>query len=66
MTKRNIMLSDELYSKLKKCAESKSVPIITIIRESCEEYLKNKQLNFRATLDKKEAYEGADRQRKAF
>ena len=25
-----------------------------------EEYLKNKQLNFRATLDKKEAYEGAD------
>jgi UDPglucose 6-dehydrogenase len=25
-----------------------------------EEYLKNKPLNFRATLDKKEAYEGAD------
>ena len=25
-----------------------------------EEYLKNKQLNFRATLDKREAYEGAD------
>jgi UDPglucose 6-dehydrogenase len=25
-----------------------------------EEYLKNKQLNFRATLDKNEAYEGAD------
>lgn len=25
-----------------------------------EEYFKNKQLNFRATLDKKEAYEGAD------
>ncbi|WP_284447078.1 2-dehydropantoate 2-reductase N-terminal domain-containing protein, partial [Fluviibacter phosphoraccumulans] len=25
-----------------------------------EDYLKNKPLNFRATLDKKEAYEGAD------
>ena len=32
----------------------------TIQDDEIEDYLKNKPLNFRATLNKKEAYEGAD------
>lgn len=57
LAQRNEVVALDIVSEKVEMLNKKISPIEDA---EIEEYLKNKQLNFRATLEKKEAYEGAE------
>jgi predicted DNA-binding protein len=43
MVTRSIVFTDEMYKKLQTIADEVGIPVSTVVKMACSEYLKNKE-----------------------